>query len=95
MVGDLNEGQTDEHTPAANFSPLFDPHGPLVACYELPGFNTGPRLGTFDSCDIEDRLDYIFVSRDLAPAVKGAASSATACGAAARPAQPHGTPTMR
>lgn len=70
VVGDLNEGQTNEHTPAANFAPLFDPQGPLVACYELPGFDTGPRLGTFDSCDIKDRLDYIFVSRDLAPAVK-------------------------
>jgi endonuclease/exonuclease/phosphatase family metal-dependent hydrolase len=71
VVGDLNEGQTDEHTPAENFAPLFDPQGPLVACYDLPGFNTGPRLGTFDSCDIEDRLDYIFVSRDLAPVVTG------------------------
>lgn len=71
VIGDFNEGQTDEHTPAANFAPLFDTQGPLVACYDLPGFNTGPRLGTFDSCGIGDRLDYIFVSRDLVPAVKG------------------------
>ena len=26
-------------------------------------------LGTFDSCGIRNRLDYVFVTRDLAPAV--------------------------
>jgi endonuclease/exonuclease/phosphatase family metal-dependent hydrolase len=69
VLGDFNEGQADEHTPAANFAPLFDPGGPLVACYDLPSFDTGPRPGTFDSCSIRNRLDYIFVTRDLAPAV--------------------------
>jgi endonuclease/exonuclease/phosphatase family metal-dependent hydrolase len=59
------------NTPRPNFAPLFDPHGPLVACYDLPGFDTGSRLGTFDSCGIRNRLDYIFVTQDLVPAVTG------------------------
>ncbi len=71
VLGDFNEGQADEGTPAANFAPLFDPNGPLVACYDLPGFDPGPRPGTFDSCGIRNRLDYIFVTRDLVPAVTG------------------------
>ena len=71
VLGDLNEGQADEHTPAANFAPLFDSQGPLVPCYSLPGFDTGSRPGTFDSCGIRNRLDYIFVTRDLVPAVTG------------------------
>jgi len=71
VLGDFNEGQADEATPAANLAPLFDPHGPLVACYALPGFDTGPRLGTFDSCGIRNRLDYIFVTTDLVPAFAG------------------------
>ena len=71
VLGDFNEGQADEATPAANFAPLFDPQGPLVACYALPVFDIGPRPGTFDSCGIRNRLDYIFVTADLAPAVTG------------------------
>lgn len=71
VLGDFNEGQVDEETPAANFGPLFDPDGPLVACYDLPGFDTGPRPGTFDSCSIRNRLDYIFVTKGLVPAVTG------------------------
>lgn len=71
VLGDFNEGQADEATPAVNFAPLFDPQGPLVACYSLPGFDVGARPGTFDSCGIRNRLDYIFVTRDLVPAVKG------------------------
>jgi hypothetical protein len=45
------------------------PQGPLVVCYDLPGFDVGARPGTFDSCGIRNRLDYIFVTRDLMPAV--------------------------
>ena len=71
VFGDFNEGQADEATPAANFAPLFDPQGPLVVCYDLPGFDDGPRPGTFDSCGIRNRLDYIFVTKDLVPAVSG------------------------
>ena len=69
IVGDFNEGQADEQTPSPNFAPLFDPHGPVTVCYELPEFNVGPRPGTFDSCGIRNRLDYVFVTNDLAPKV--------------------------
>lgn len=37
-----------------------------MACYDLAGFDPGPRPGTFDSCGIRNRLDYIFVTHDLA-----------------------------
>ena len=56
-------------TPSPNFAQLFDPQGPLAVCYDLPGFDTGARPGTFDSCGIRNRLDYIFVTRDLVPLV--------------------------
>ena len=69
VLGDFNEGQADEQTSSPNFAPLFDPQGPLVVCYDLPGFDVGARIGTFDSCGIRNRLDYIFVTRDLVPLV--------------------------
>lgn len=71
VLGDFNEGQPDEHTPPPNLTPLFDPHGPLLACYDLPGFNAGPRPGTFDACGIRYRLDYIFVTKNLPPITSG------------------------
>jgi endonuclease/exonuclease/phosphatase family metal-dependent hydrolase len=71
VMGDLNEGPTVVGQPAANLVPLDDPNGPLVDIYSLPVFDTGPRPGTFQSCGIRNRLDYIFVSRDLAALVVG------------------------
>lgn len=68
VLGDLNEGPSAATSTPANLSPLFDPDGPLVACYELPGFDVGPRPGTFDSCGLRNRLDYILLSRSLVPA---------------------------
>ena len=67
VLGDLNEGQPSAEKPAPNLKVLFDPAGPLVSCYELPGFETGEPLGTFDSCGIRNRLDYLLVSRSLQP----------------------------
>jgi len=71
VVGDFNEGQPDEQHHSPNFEQLFDPQGPLKVCYDLPNFDVGPRPGSFDSCGIRNRLDYIFVTRDLEPAVNG------------------------
>ena len=71
VLGDLNEGQTNEATPATNFADLYDPAGPLTCCYDLAGFDTGPRPGTFDSCGIRNRLDYIFITKNLQPAFAG------------------------
>jgi endonuclease/exonuclease/phosphatase family metal-dependent hydrolase len=65
VLGDLNEGQPALDKPATNLRELFDPAGPLVSCYELPGFEPGARPGTFDACGIRNRLDYLLVSRSL------------------------------
>ena len=56
---------------AANLSALYDNNSPLVEVYTLPGFNLGPRPGTFDSCGLRNRLDYIFISQSLVPAFNG------------------------
>lgn len=71
VAGDLNEGQPALDQPAENLRPLFDPDGPLVSCYQLDGFDTGPRPGTFDSCGIRNRLDYLLLSHGLRPAFTG------------------------
>jgi endonuclease/exonuclease/phosphatase family metal-dependent hydrolase len=71
VLGDLNEGPTILGQPAANLATLVDPNGPLVEVYALPTFNQGPRPGTFQSCGIRNRLDYILVSHDLAGLVVG------------------------
>ncbi|MBB4904328.1 endonuclease/exonuclease/phosphatase family protein [Actinophytocola algeriensis] len=63
VLGDLNEGQPSLTTPARNLKDLFD--GPLRSCYDLKGFDTGKRPGTFDSCGIRNRLDYVLVSSSL------------------------------
>ncbi|MFI7675644.1 endonuclease/exonuclease/phosphatase family protein [Actinophytocola sp. NPDC049390] len=63
VLGDLNEGQPSLTTPPANLKELFD--GPLLSCYDLDGFDTGKRPGTFDSCGIRNRLDYVLVSKSL------------------------------
>ena len=68
VLGDLNEGQPALDQPAANLTELFDPNGPLVSCYDLDGFDVGNRPGTFDSCGIRNRLDYVLLSRSLRPA---------------------------
>jgi endonuclease/exonuclease/phosphatase family metal-dependent hydrolase len=65
VLGDLNEGQPSLTKPATNLKELFAPDGPLVSCYELPGFDPGKRPGTFDACGIRNRLDYLLVSRSL------------------------------
>ena len=65
VLGDLNEGPASGTTQAANLAALYDNGSPLVECYSLPGFDTGPRPGTFDSCGLSNRLDYIFISRSL------------------------------
>jgi endonuclease/exonuclease/phosphatase family metal-dependent hydrolase len=67
VLGDLNEGQPSLSRPATNLKELFAPDGPLVSCYELPGFDPGARPGTFDACGIRNRLDYLLVSRSLEP----------------------------
>jgi endonuclease/exonuclease/phosphatase family metal-dependent hydrolase len=71
VMGDLNEGPAVEGTPAESLVPLYDDHSPLVEVYALPAFDAGPRPGTFQTCSIRNRFDYIFVSQALAPLVTG------------------------
>lgn len=71
VLGDLNEGQPAEDEAPTNLRALFDPDGPLVSCFDLDGFDVGNRPGTFDTCSIRSRLDYILLSRGLVPAFVG------------------------
>ena len=70
VLGDLNEGPTTVGGQAANLSALFD-NSPLTDVYSLPGFDVGPRPGTFDSCGIRNRLDYMLISESLVHAFQG------------------------
>ncbi len=65
VLGDLNEGPATAGSPAPNLAPLFDNNSPLIECYALANFQVGPRPGTFDSCGLRNRFDYIFVSQSL------------------------------
>jgi predicted extracellular nuclease len=67
VLGDLNEGPAVTGTQAPNLARLFKYKSPLIECYSLPGFDVGNRPGTFDSCVLRNRLDYIFVSKSLQP----------------------------
>ena len=64
-LGDLNEGPAAVGSQAPNLAALFENDSPLIDCYSLPGFDVGPRPGTFDSCGLRNRLDYIFISKSL------------------------------
>lgn len=73
VMGDLNEGPPDENTTVQNFAALYSNNSPLVDVYSLPpqDFIQGNRPGTFDSCGIRNRLDYIFISKSLVPHYRG------------------------
>lgn len=73
VMGDLNEGPPAVGSQAPNLAALFDNNSPLVDCYSLPGFDVGNRPGTFDSCGLRNRLDYIFISKSLQPSFIGGA----------------------
>ena len=76
VLGDFNKG------PAADGShptlePLFDPATGLVDAYGLPAFSqlhdpldtARERPGTFQSCTLRNRLDYLLLSPELAATV--------------------------
>jgi endonuclease/exonuclease/phosphatase family metal-dependent hydrolase len=72
VLGDLNKGpDTANPTHHPTLEPLLDPGTPLVSAFDLPGFDVGPRPGTFQSCSLRNRLDYILLSPDLAAAATG------------------------
>jgi hypothetical protein len=37
----------------------------VTDCYSLAGFDVGARPGSYDSCGLRNRLDYIFLSGGL------------------------------
>ncbi len=65
VLGDLNEGPATAGSQAENLQDLFNNNSPLVDCYSLPAFQVGNRPGTFDSCGLRNRLDYILISNSL------------------------------
>jgi endonuclease/exonuclease/phosphatase family metal-dependent hydrolase len=70
IVGDFNRGpDTDGGHPS--LEALFRPSLGLVDVFSLPKsqFDPGARLGTFQSCGLSERLDYIFLSPELASRV--------------------------
>ena len=67
VVGDLNEGPAAAGSAPPNLARLFKNNSPLIDCYSLPGFDIGNRPGTFDSCVLRNRFDYIFISKSLQP----------------------------
>jgi endonuclease/exonuclease/phosphatase family metal-dependent hydrolase len=72
VLGDFNKGpDRDDPTQHPTLEPLFGPDAPLVDAYGLPGFDVGNRPGSFQTCSITDRLDYILMSPELAAKVTG------------------------
>ena len=74
VVGDFNK--RPDH---ASLRPLLGPGSPLVDAYALPAFSglydpldrDRERPGSFQSCTIGNRLDYILLSPELAARVTG------------------------
>jgi endonuclease/exonuclease/phosphatase family metal-dependent hydrolase len=72
VIGDFNRGPTNDQPPQhPTLEPLLGPDSPLVDATTLPGFDLGPRPGTFQSCSLRNRLDYILLSEELAGTVTG------------------------
>jgi endonuclease/exonuclease/phosphatase family metal-dependent hydrolase len=69
IMGDFNKGPTNDQPPQhPTLEPLLGPDSPLVDATTLQGFDPGPRPGTFQSCSLRNRLDYILLSPELAGA---------------------------
>ena len=67
VVGDFNKGPTNDAPPRhPTLEALFQAGNELVDATTLAAFDSGPRPGTFQSCGVRDRLDYIFLSPQLA-----------------------------
>lgn len=71
VIGDLNEGPTAGNTQAANLIGLYENESQLIDCYSLDEFDVGNRPGSFDSCGLSNRLDYIFISQSLQQGFSG------------------------
>jgi endonuclease/exonuclease/phosphatase family metal-dependent hydrolase len=65
VLGDLNEGPPTGGSQALNLAELYNNNSPIADCYSLNGFDVGGRPGTYDSCGLRNRLDYILLSTSL------------------------------
>lgn len=66
IVGDLNQGPTVPDGVAPSLEPLYHPDLALVDAYALEVFDAGPKPGSWQTCSLRNRLDYIFLSPELA-----------------------------
>ena len=71
VMGDLNEGPAQGAVQAQNLVGLYENNSSLIDCYSLDGFDVGARPGSFDSCGLSNRLDYIFISQSLQESFNG------------------------
>jgi len=71
VMGDLNEGPAQGTVQAQNLVGLYENNSSLIDCYSLDGFDVGARPGSFDSCGLSNRLDYIFISQSLQESFNG------------------------
>ncbi|GLZ34601.1 hypothetical protein Lesp02_67880 [Lentzea sp. NBRC 105346] len=70
VLGDLNKGPTDDTPPKhPTLEALFMPG--IVDATTIDGFDLGPKPGTFETCSLRNRLDYILMSPELAEHVTG------------------------
>jgi hypothetical protein len=78
VLGDFNKGPDTTDPPHhPTLEALLDPGSPLVNAYMLPKFNqlfgdkdaNRERPGSFQSCTLTNRLDYILLSPELAAKV--------------------------
>ncbi len=69
VVGDFNQGPLTADGSAPSLEPLYRPGLGLVDTYSLPQFDVGIRPGSWQTCSLRNRLDYIFVSPELAARV--------------------------
>jgi endonuclease/exonuclease/phosphatase family metal-dependent hydrolase len=63
MLGDFNKAAPPKYP---SLEPLLGPASPLVDSTKHPKFDNGGLEGTFQSCGLDDRLDYILLSPPLA-----------------------------
>jgi endonuclease/exonuclease/phosphatase family metal-dependent hydrolase len=68
VVGDFNRGPDAIGQTPVSLEPIFGTD--LVDLNAVPQFDPGPRPGTWQTCAVRNRLDYIFLSPELIPKVQ-------------------------